>query len=152
MWWGQKTLWSTFICLSISFTHQSEADIRAPTGSLTVLWFVLMCVFIAGSVRTVWGKPCASGYRTPFQGRCLRLPYRQLLEARLLQEKRKCKSQGFIRLCELKYKIKSIKYHEMYFCVIWPCVSFRIKAYRKNVLAKCVSKHFFSCFFTQTEA
>lgn len=49
------------------------------------------CVFTTETVRTVQGKPSVSDSQIQYQGRCLRLLYRQLLEVKSLQERRKYK-------------------------------------------------------------
>ena len=61
------------------------------SGGLKVVFGSDRRVFIAETVHTVQGKPCVNDSKIPYQGRCLRLPYRQLLEVKSSQERRKYK-------------------------------------------------------------
>lgn len=60
------------------------------TGFLKSTCRTVPMVFVfTGTGRTAPGNPCVSGSKMPFQDKCLRSLYKQPLEAKYLQEKRK---------------------------------------------------------------
>lgn len=103
--------------------------------------YLIGVFYFAETVHTAQAKPCVSAWKTPYPGRCLRSLFRQPLEVRSSQEKRKHNSKNR-RILMTRYR--DAKYvHELALHInmleMNMYLSFRIKAFRKNVLAKCVS-------------